>query len=685
MRIWVYAITLVVSAFLVFSMQPMIARLVLPFWGGTSGVWSVCLLFFQGSLLLGYLYAHLLARYLKVRSQAFVHSGLVLAAIAVLLANAMPGAPPGNTLAPSTQLLWQLARHVGIPCILLSSTAPLLQHWLAQQRGPSAYRLYAVSNIGSLVGLLCYPLLVEPLLGLALQATLWKAGYTLLAVLSVACAALAKPSPLVVARPRPTGAATLALWLALSAAGVMLLLSVTTEITTNLVPMPLLWVAPLALYLLSFIWCFGSDRAYSRRRWLSFFSLTLLPTLWLPAIEPLVGVWPSVGLSCVALFSGCMICHGELAKAKPSTDTLSLYYVFLAAGGVLGSLLINFAAPVVFDRNWDLAVSLFFVLTLAGIRTIAGPAARAASQLGQPASQLGQASQTGKVGLGAIALWATALVVFAFIGTLPLRAQEGTVAAERSFYGTCSVVDSMSVGQRTRLLLHGRIRHGAQHLGKSALEPTLYYSTDSGIGIALQHFAYLGPRHIGVVGLGAGTLASYGQSHDTFRFYELDPLVVSFAERYFSFLKASLATIEIVIGDGRGSLERELRETGSNDFDLLIIDAFSADAVPTHLLTSEAFQVYWQHIGPEGTLALNITNAFLDLGPVIQAHAIAMGKQTRILRAAPSSRSQSGSTWMLVTNNRELLADKTLRSEQAPSPAPRIWTDDYSNILSALR
>tara|TARA_R110002096_G_scaffold143328_4_gene299293 strand:+ start:85569 stop:87608 length:2040 start_codon:yes stop_codon:yes gene_type:complete len=679
MRIWVYATTLLVSAFLLFSVQPMIARLVLPFWGGGSGVWSVCLLFFQGALLFGYLYAHLLAQNLGVRAGALVHGAFVLVAITFLVFGEMPGAAANSALLPSAQLLWQLARHLAIPCILLSSTAPLLQHWFAQERGTSAYRLYAVSNVGSLVGLLCYPLVVEPLLGLEVQTALWTWGYALLAILSLASAALATPHAVAAEPTPPTPVATRALWLALSAAGVMLLLSVTTEITANLVPMPLLWVVPLALYLLTFIWCFGNERAYSRRRWLGLFSITLLPTLWLPAIESLVGVWPSVVLSCAALFSGCMICHGELAKSKPATSKLSLYYVFLAAGGVLGSLVINVLAPIIFARNWDLATSLFFVLALVGVGTIVSPTTRAAPWLGP------NNAPRANVSLGAIALWAIGLGAFAFIGTLPLRAQRGTIAAERSFYGALSVVDHISAGQPRRSLSHGRIRHGAQHLGDKAQQPTLYFSADSGIGRILQHAAYAGPRRIGVVGLGAGTLASYGTPDDSFRFYELDPLVVSFAKRYFSFLSSSQATINIVVGDGRLALQQELSDSGSNGFDLLIIDAFNADAVPTHLLTREAFQLYWQHLGSKGTLALNITNAFLDLAPVVQAHANELGAQTRIVIAKPSALSLSGSTWILVTNNSTLLEDPSFRTDALPKPATRVWTDDYSNILSALK
>ena len=674
-----YATTLLVSAFLLFSVQPMIARLVLPFWGGGSGVWSVCLLFFQGALLLGYVYAHLLAQNLGVRVGALVHGALIVVAVALLVFGDMPGAAANSALPPSAQLLWQLARHIAIPCILLSATAPLLQHWLANKRGTSAYRLYAVSNVGSLMGLLCYPLVVEPLLGLALQTSLWIWGYALLAVLSLASAALATPRATGAESTPPTPVATRVLWLALSAAGVMLLLSVTTEITANLVPMPLLWVVPLALYLLTFIWCFGSERAYSRRRWLWLFSLTLLPTLWLPAIEPLVGVWPSVALSCAALFSGCMICHGELAKSKPATSALSLYYVFLAAGGVLGSLAINVLAPILFARNWDLATSLFVVLSLVGVGTIVSPPTRAASPLDP------NAARRANVSLGAIAIWVIGLVAFAFIGTLPLRAQTGTIAAERSFYGALSVVDHTSGGQPRRSLSHGRIRHGAQHRGDKAQQPTLYFSTDSGIGRTLQHAAYDGPLHVGVVGLGAGTLASYGKGGDNFRFYELDPLVVAFAKRYFSFLSSSLAAISMVVGDGRRSLQQELSNGGSNGFDLLIIDAFNADSVPTHLLTREAFQVYWQHLDTKGTLALNITNAFLDLAPVVLAHANELGAQTRVVVAKPSALSLSGSTWILVTNNSTLLEDPSFRTDALPKPAARVWTDDYSNILSALK
>ncbi|MCP4447469.1 MAG: hypothetical protein GY811_19325 [Myxococcales bacterium] len=677
-RLWTYALTLLVSAFLFFLVQPMMARFVLPYWGGGSSVWSVCLLFFQSTLLLGYIYAHLLARLLSYKLQALLHATLLLTSLALLPLTPPTYGPVTNTTLPSLHLLAQLTISVGLPCVLISASAPLLQHWFAKEHRSSPYRLYAISNVGSLVGLLTYPLVIEPALGLATQARLWSGGYLTLVALSVAAATLATKS---IARAK-LGApnkdspwSTRSLWLALSAAGVMLLMGSTTQITTSLVPMPLLWVGPLALYLLSFIWCFATDSPYNRRRWLTLFSLLILPTLWLPGLGGLLGPWISVTVLSFTMFCGCMICHGELARTKPDSQELSLYYVFLAAGGVLGSLFVNLAAPLLFERYWEFPIALFGTFALAGVCTVAS----VAIERGRPS----------RIGTGALVLWASGVTAFAFVGTLPLRAQRGTVAAHRSFYGTLGVVDTTSNGMPQRTLLHGRTRHGAQFLGDSSRRrATLYFSPDSGIGIALGHAtSYSSPRHVGIIGLGVGTLASYGLAGDRFRFYELDPLVHHIAQRYFTFLADSLAAIKVVPGDGRLSLARELSSNGTNKFDILAVDAFNGDSPPTHLLTREAFSLYWEHLRPEGILALNVTNTFLDLSPVVHGLAQSMGKRALYLERAPSAQSRSGSTWILVTSNPALLEDARLRDELMPAlpNTPPVWTDDYSNILGALK
>lgn len=682
MRVGAYAATLFVSAFLLFFVQPMIARFILPWFGGGTGVWSTCLLFFQGILLLGYLYAYGLSRWLGVREQAVLHSLLLLASIA-LLPLSLNSASNGQQ--PTIELLWILARSLGLPCLLISASAPLLQHWFAQRPGMSPYRLYAVSNLGSLLGLVCYPLIIEPNLGLALQANSWSAGFVLLTAGSLLCAGFVvgrHPTPTAAPMPKeasPSIAAML-VWVALSAAGVVLLLSITTELTTNLVPMPLLWVLPLGLYLATFIWSFATGKNMQRRRWLSLFCLLILPTLWLPAATPIVGVWPSVLLSCSCLFAGCMVCHLELARLKPSKRFLSQFYLLLAFGGVVGGAFVNFAAPVIFDNYWELPIALFGILALAGLcsfRSNDGP--KRPNPLGLP--------QRSGTSMAVVALWMLAGTALAFFGTLPLRTQDGTVVAARSFYGRLRVVDTREEGEEQRTLIHGRIRHGSQYLSEERRsEPTLYFSRDSGVGLALQHASKQSDRHVGVIGLGIGTLASYGKDTDRFRFYELDPLVHDFANRYFSFLSDSAASIQTVIGDGRLSLAQEWASGHGNEFDILVVDAFNADAVPTHLLTREAFELYWQHLNDNGTLALNITNTFLQLAPMIAAQAKHLDKQAVLIRTGASEQTPSGSTWILLTDDGHLLTNPAVQAASTPMPAPgELWTDDYSNVLHALK
>lgn len=669
----IYGLALLVSAFLLFVMQPMMARFFLPSFGGGSGVWSVCLLFFQGALLLGYLYSHLLSQWLSARHAAILHSALLLLSLAALPIDPAPDLANAASDMPGARLVWLLVRSVGLPCILISASAPLLQHWVAQGGSKSPYRLYAISNLGSLAGLLCYPALIEPLFGLPRQARFWSLGYLLLVLLGTACASYAfrlkrrtPHGPDSTEAQSDTRLAMLLLWLSLSCAGVILLLSITAELTSNMVPMPLLWVVPLALYLLSFIKCFASDDDYHRRFWFSLFCLLILPTLWLPATYALIGLWASVALSCACLFSGCMVCHGELARLRPPLRELSRYYLVLALGGVLGSAFVTFAAPVIFDRNWELAVALIAILGLA----------------------IFARQEISRLTMGVVVIWLIGIAAIAFIGTLPLRAQEGTVAEDRSFYGRLTVVDTRTDAGPLRFLVHGRTRHGAQYLAEGQTGvPTLYYSRESGIGFALGHYTKQEQLRIGVVGLGVGTLASYGRPGDEIRFYEIDPLVESFCRRFFSFLSDSKAKIEVVLGDGRLSLEREWDEAGGSAFDLLVVDAFNADAVPTHLLTREAFRLYDKHLDQGGTLALHITNRFLDLAPLIRAQAIALGKTPLLFRSEPNQKSNSGSTWVLISANKELLDEARTKelTSALPSKHVTLWTDNYSNILEALK
>jgi hypothetical protein len=680
------AVTIALSAFLLFLVQPIIARQILPWFGGTSAVWTTCMVFFQVVLLGGYAYAHALTRYARPRTQARVHSGLLVASLAFLPIIAREALKPGGEEDAALAILLLLAATIGLPYFLLSSTGPLLQRWIAHRFAEkTVYRLFALSNFGSLAGLLAFPFLIEPYASSAGQAYAWSAAY---AVFAIACAATAWQMPRAlaahageaVAAPAPVAASAAAadsppaagdylLWLALSALGSVLLLAATSHITQNIASVPFLWVLPLTLYLLTFVLAFEGrgGRGWYEQSWWLFPTLVLAVAMsWgLSASRGVMDVGVAVPLYSLGLFFCCLFCHGELAHAKPSPRWLTHFYLTLSAGGALGGLAVGLVAPRVFPAYFELPLALFALAALATWlvmrnRFLVGPAI--------------------------VATAATAYSGWHYVDFL----KGDTILMQRSFYGTLRVREAGSGEQQVRRLLHGVILHGEQYTtAEDRLEPGSYYVRSSGIGLAIASKQAAGPVRLGFVGLGIGTLSAYGRAGDELRFYELDPHVIDVARSHFSYLGATPAKLDIEIGDARLSLERELKRHGGRGYDVLAIDAFSSDSIPVHLITREAIELYVRHLAPDGIIAIHISNRFLDLKPVLANIAQASALAARLVSdSPPDDRLASSSDWVLLARDASVLERAPIGERAEPlEPVAEfsLWTDQFNNLLDVLK
>jgi SAM-dependent methyltransferase len=655
----VYASAIFLSAFLLFLVQPIIAKAILPWFGGAASVWAVSMLFFQAVLLLGYLYTYLVVRLLSAGWQAALHV-LLLAASALLLPLAPgQGWKPAGGEDPALRILGLLGVSAGLPYFLLSTTGPLLQAWYAASRkAVIPYRLFALSNLGSLLALLLYPAVIEPLATTRGQLRAWSWAYG--AFLAV-CGAAALMSwrtngsagwgeTAGEQEPAPPTAAGQILWVALAACASTLLLAVTNHLCQDVAAIPLLWIVPLAVYLLSFILCFDRAGWYSLTvfRWLMPLTLAGLGFSLFRAstLPPLV----AIPLFAAGLFVCAMFCHGELARRKPHSRHLTSFYLSIALGGALGGLFVGFAAPRLLNGPLE------FPIGVAGCAVLALFCLYGRSSPG-------------------VLLRAGLAITLALVLSVKVRVwTSGVYPAGRNFYGTLSL-GNFEPDDRSRaalFLYHGSIIHGVQLLSPSRIdEPTSYYGRGSGVEMVLKR-RQGARRRIGVVGLGVGTLAAYGKPGDYFRFYEINPLVVQLASSRFAFLKRSEARVDVVLGDGRLSLEREPAQA----FDVLVIDAFSSDSIPVHLLTREAFAQYFRHLNEDGVLAVHITNRHVDLAPLLGRVGEVFGKRTHVLSSGPDrSRHVFGARWFVFDG----------RAESMARPDAGIWTDDYSNLLAVLK
>ena len=726
--IFFFSTTIFISAFLLFQIQPLISRYILPWFGGTPAVWSVSLLFFQSLLLAGYAYADWLAGNTEGRPRRRLQFHLLLLAssgLFILVSRLLWGAPllpdatwkPPDAALPVLRILSLLLVSVGLPYFLLAGTSPLIQAWfkvLIPERSP--YRLYALSNLGSLLGLLSYPFLFEPLLSLQQQATIWAAGFWIyiglgafltLQVLRGGRAQAApsgmSPQPLTttpekIFAPRngeknysglPPSLGQRLAWVAFPACATLLLLAVTNQLTQEVAVIPFLWVLPLSLYLLSFSLAFSGERWYQRGR--ALLLLGIASTLLAYAILRFssLGVFIQISAFGFFLFIATLVLHAELYRLRPEPRYLTQFYLLVALGGALGGLFVNLAAPVIFRGYWELHLgTLLLYLFLLTLYISDGSLRRLGRRLFMAAP-----------------LAALVLGLSGYVLVYNIRAtMAGVVAMERNFYGVLRV-RALAAGEPTREargLSHGITSHGFQFIEPDLRRtPTTYYAQGSGIGLTLAHYAEAvddptpGLR-VGVIGLGTGTLAAYAQPGDTYRFYEINPNILELAAGaggYFSYLSEAPGEIQLVAGDARLSLEQELGSGQAQGFDVLALDAFSSDSIPVHLLTVEAFELYLQHLQPRGVLAVHISNRYLDLEPLVRALGEHFELESAVIASPRTDLGAYPAVWVLLERETEggtaLLTHREIASRRQPAlelqPPVRLWTDDYSNLLQVVR
>ncbi|NBV24475.1 MAG: hypothetical protein EBS05_21475 [Proteobacteria bacterium] len=678
-----FALTIFTGAFLLFLVQPLIGKYILPWFGGTPGVWTTCMLFFQLVLLGGYAYAHFLSRWLKPRGQAVVHGALLLASLAVLPIVPADTWKPTSGDAPITHILLLLAATIGLPYFVVSTTGPLMQSWFSRLNpGRSPYRLYALSNIGSLLALLAYPFLIEPNVARKLQAVSWGWGLMAYVAFAVWCVALVwrrgvadeVPAGGLAAVEEPTEEPSLRhkfLWLALPACASALLLATTNKLCQDVAVIPFLWILPLSLYLLTFILCFDAQQWY----WRPIFLPALLACfVWLICVLAdinTVRIGWQVAAFCMTLFVACMVCHGELYELKPHPRRLTGYYLMISLGGAIGGFLVAVVAPHVFQTYAELAWScgacalLVWLVCLPNWRVPNFPWWRFHAWMA-----------------GSLVAMAVCLAFF-----IQSHEKDNVIEATRNFYGAMSVLEygAETPGSRYLLLQHGRITHGFQLTDPDQRRRlTSYYGEKSGVALAIRNFPRAHKR-IGVVGLGTGTTAAFGEKGDYVRIYEINSEVKRLATSRFTFVNDTIGLggkVDIIMGDARLSMEREEPQ----HLDVLALDAFSSDAIPVHLLTKEAVAIYGKHLAPDGVLAVHISNRYLDLEPVVENVAKEFGYERLSISDNDGEKDWwiYSSTWVLLSKNKELIAkiaaltDST--KEETTKKVVPLWTDDYVSL-----
>ena len=710
---FLFAAAMFVSALLLFLVQPMFAKLLLPRFGGSPAVWTTCMLFFQSALLAGYAYSHSVVKLRKPWQQAAVHL-VVLALPIVTLPIAVASISAGGE--PISSVLRISAISVGAPFFALATSAPLLQRWFAaaNQRTPiDPYFLYAASNVGSFASLILYPTLIEPALALSTQTRVWSIGYSAAVLLTVVCAVVMWRRTVGTAAASATEARTEDVtwerrlrWIALSFVPSSLMLAVTSYLTTDVAAVPLLWVIPLALYLISFVVTFSAYATRFIAVCNRFFPLILLYLTWLLASEARLPLPPMAASHLVAFFVLATLCHGALAEDRPATSHLTDFYLSLAIGGALGGVFNSLVAPLLFDRVIEYPLALACGIVLLTFRDGTQPllgrsrwwihpvlvAAMTIVALSWPATGRRLAFITWGFLLGAVLVsFSTSrerrrfgicvLLMLGLYGVIGGRGQLNVDYASRTFFGTYRIVAAEN--PRSYTLYHGTTVHGRQHVGSS--EPLTYYSRKSPIGQIWKSRVGGTNQSVGAVGLGTGTLASYARPGERWIFYEIDPEVERIArdKRYFTHLANCGATCQVVIGDARLTLQQR-----SDLHDVIVLDAFSSDAIPIHLLTREAVEVYLSRLKPDGLLAIHISNNHLNLQSVVAGVMRELGLVGRSQLQGDTNYEQGefASHWAVLARSEAALGALVTDTRWDPlrPGGGRVWTDDFSNIWSVI-
>ncbi len=702
MPAFIFAIFL--SAFLLFQVQPIIARYILPWYGGSPAVWTTCMLCFQVGLLAGYGYAHLLVSKLRnaPRTQVIVHLSLLLLSFLLLPITPSEALKPTGAGNPVGGIVLLVATTVGLPYLVISASGPLLQSWFGiASGGKSPYRLYAISNLGSLLGLISYPFLFEPNLGLHQQTDIWSIAYAVYGLLALLCGwvlwkkvpksenpTAEKSSAAPVEKPLVTDRI---LWIAFAACGSVALLAITNQMCQDVAVIPFLWVLPLSLYLVTFIIAFDASRWYWRPFWIPAMMLFVGFLVWLMNQDYSDGELPivvQIGIYCMALFTVCMVCHGEMVRLKPDPHYLTSFYLAVSLGGAMGGLFVSFAAPFLFNSYHELH---FILIVIAALLTWVIFSSKN-KELRQSLSGFKRGALT--------VLWVEATVLM-FLGLgIHIKTQKaGAIESRRGFYGVLTVGEGgLNDGDYYKQLYHGRISHGRQFMDEPWVDwPITYYADGSGPDVVFKHHPSRTadqpkPINYGFVGLGVGTMTAFAEEGDTVRVYEINSQVEDIARDHFKYLERTEQRIgkpaDIVLGDARIMLEQELKKGNTQEFDALFVDAFSGDSVPIHLLTEEAFKLYFDHLKPDGVLGIHITNLHLDLSDPVRVLAEKFGYESYLVVENSGDFHTNYSEWILISKNDEFIAAAddagmfyTWKREE---PKPIHWTDDYSNLVNVV-
>ena len=667
-----FAIAILLGAFLIFQVQPIISKCVLAWFGGTPAVWTTCMLFFQVLLFGGYLYAHFLTHWFAPKQQALIHGVLIAVALLALPIQPTDVWKPTVSEEPIFFLLGLLLVHVGLPYFVLSSTGPLVQAWLSlQTNDKGVYRLYALSNVGSLVALLSYPFCVEPTMSVASQSLAWTLMFVVYAgvqgwlLATLFQSTITKNVEIVESESAaPTWNTRLA-WGGLAAFASMMLLAITNHVCQDIAVIPFLWVLPLSLYLVSFIICFDRPTWYLPKSYGALLLVILISHKLFGSTAFLSTLPMEIAYYMAVLFLICMLSHGEVARLKPETRHLTQYYAFMSGGGAVGGVFVGFVCPQIFNTYFELTAGFCIAWAIAFVIFSSYP---------------GWSSR--EISLPRLSKFST-LATFIVLVSLTLgasRKSSDKVINKRSFFGVLQVIQT----EKGPHLVHGRTLHGYQPMAPNDRLPTCYYGYQSGVGRLLSSRNDR-PIKVGVVGLGIGTLANYGKAGDEYEFIEINPDCIALAQTWFTCLSGSEADVTVTQGDGRLVLERN-----DSTYDILVLDAFSSDGIPAHLLSVEALNLFESKLAKGGAIAIHTTNLHLNVAPVVHRLAQEVGLISREVVAPGDKATHSqDSQWVLISRSEAIFDHEKLHSAAKPDPATvnaaPLWTDQYHDLFSILK